>query len=821
MIRAAFFALALLSPRAASAGALVNGAPPVYPTISGAFAAASSADTIEIEPGIYDEVLDLHGIPVLLQGLGAGPDEVVIRWDAAAPNDAVVLADDDLLVNLTVTSSVNRAVYVDTAAVVVLDSVLSSTLSGAAADPNGGCILAAPGVSVDVENSTVIGCSAPGDGGAVFVGAGGSMASTGSWFLDNVAGGEGGAIAGGAMGIQQSTFCGNAGLNFGGAILGIGADSVFVYSSSFVSNSAGAQGAAVYFASGGGALSNTTLLANSGPGAIVFASDPAVAPSFRNNLVAHHPGSTGIASAGVAIAAQYSAFFDNALDAVPAPDGTNLTDIDPLLIRFSDDGDCGNDLLHLQPGSALVDAGDPATTDPDGTVADIGAFGGYFTLAAWFLDADGDGFPAAYECDDSRPEAFFGAPELCNDLDEDCDLVVDNDPTDPLPWFADRDGDLFGDPASPLPACDQPPDAVADNTDCNDIIDYIHPGAVEVCDGQDGDCNGLPDDGLPTLTWYYDLDGDGHGNPAQPLVTCDPDAGGYALLDDDCNDDDPLAWTGNAEVCNDGSDNDCSGTVDGPDAVDALFAYDDLDNDGHGDPATGVGSCILDQDPLPPDDCNDADPLAWSGHPEVCDGSDNDCDGTTDGADATDAVTSWGDLDQDGHGDPLAETVDCEPPIGNVSTFDDCDDGEPLAWTGNTEVCDGADNDCSGDADGADALGASAWYADADGDGYGDPDREVLACEAPAGHVADDLDCDDGAATVHPGADSVPGNGIDEDCDGSDPVAADTDDPETGGGAVADAGEGGSGCGCHHETRFVPTGFPLLGGLIFLRRRRG
>ena len=55
-----------------------------------------------------------------------------------------------------------------------------------------------------------------------------------------------------------------------------------------------------------------------------------------------------------------------------------------------------------------------------------------------------------------------------------------------------------------------------------------------------------------------------------------------------------------------------------------------------------------------------------------------------------------------------------------VGNADDCDDGEPLAWTGATEVCDGVDNDCDGDTDGT-AVDSSTWYADTDSDTYGDP----------------------------------------------------------------------------------------------------
>jgi len=199
----------------------------------------------------------------------------------------------------------------------------------------------------------------------------------------------------------------------------------------------------------------------------------------------------------------------------------------------------------------------------------------------------------------------------------------------------------------------------------------------------------------------------------------------------------------------------------------ACIGYRDLDGDGYGDPADLSVVC-----PLPPgfvanlDDCDDNEPLAWTGADEVCDGADNDCDGVADNDDALNAGDWYADVDSDGYGDPNAVSQSCAQPSGTVANPDDCDDSEPLAWTGADEVCDGADNDCDGVVDNDDALDTSEWFADADSDGHGDPSASVTACYAPSGFIDDDTDCDDAEPLAWTDATEVCDD-IDNDCDGT------------------------------------------------------
>ena len=95
----------------------------------------------------------------------------------------------------------------------------------------------------------------------------------------------------------------------------------------------------------------------------------------------------------------------------------------------------------------------------------------------------------------------------------------------------------------------------------------------------------------------------------------------------------------------------------------------------------------------------------------------------------------------------------------------DCDDLNPDVYPGAVEVCNGTDDNCDGRID-EELL--TQFYEDSDGDGFGDPNTEVLACEAPMGTVADNSDCDDSDGDSYPGAPEVESDGIDQDCNGVD-----------------------------------------------------
>ena len=135
-------------------------------------------------------------------------------------------------------------------------------------------------------------------------------------------------------------------------------------------------------------------------------------------------------------------------------------------------------------------------------------------------------------------------------------------------WYADSDGDGFGNPSVTTIKCAQPTGFVSDNTDCSDSNAVVHPGAIEICNSLDDNCNVFIDDADPLITgqptWYIDNDGDGYGTNANSIVSCNQ-PGGYVLLNTDCNDTPVSGFTihpSATEICDNGIDENCNSEID-------------------------------------------------------------------------------------------------------------------------------------------------------------------------------------------------------------------------------------------------------------------
>ena len=165
-------------------------------------------------------------------------------------------------------------------------------------------------------------------------------------------------------------------------------------------------------------------------------------------------------------------------------------------------------------------------------------------------------------------------------------------------------------------------------------------------------------------------------------------------------------------------------------------------------------------------DCNDADAAIHPDAAELCNATDDDCDGDVD-EDAADAGVVFTDGDSDGYGGDEAGTA-CVASHGQSSVGGDCDDGDPRIHPGAIEVCNaGIDDDCNGLVDDEEGVDATDYYEDADHDGFG-AGAPTATCDPEPGFVPDGSDCNDADDAIHPGAKEIC-NGVDDDCDATTP----------------------------------------------------
>lgn len=199
----------------------------------------------------------------------------------------------------------------------------------------------------------------------------------------------------------------------------------------------------------------------------------------------------------------------------------------------------------------------PAAVEADCATVDINCDG----ELAGALDADGDGLtPCDGDCNDA--DSAIPGVETCNGVDDDCDGTLDNDPVDPLTFFADSDLDGFGDGENPVLACSLPSDAVENDSDCDDQNPDAFPGAAEDCGANDLNCDGDAMLGatVGATEYYPDLDNDGYGRDGNIELLCEQ-LDGYAVASGDCDDQNNGVSPAESEVCDDGLDNDCDGGV--------------------------------------------------------------------------------------------------------------------------------------------------------------------------------------------------------------------------------------------------------------------
>ncbi|MCB9684209.1 MAG: hypothetical protein H6738_00335 [Alphaproteobacteria bacterium] len=451
------------------------------------------------------------------------------------------------------------------------------------------------------------------DGGALHLR--GPTATHGNRFAGNVATNRGGAVFSetnsASLQVQASSFLAN-GADAGGAIYAKNIAELAVVGSDFCRNEAATQGGAVYAESiasavsrisativrqnsgtdGGGIyvrssdldLTHLTVLGNrsTNNGGVITVQAGSAYNRLSSSLLDDDTGNGLVRVNGGVVSFDHHAFGTN----TPS-DHTggftvgagNLFGVSAGLTRYTNDADCTDDQLWPTAGSPLVDAGDPAEQDPDGTRSDIGAFGGPDVDPA--LDLDGDGVSAGSgDCDDLDPGVFSGAIEVVGDgVDQDCDgteacyLDVDLDGVGTTDLIQSVDADC-ADPGESSRSDDPCPMDAPDDTDGDTVCD-----SVDACEGSDD---------------RVDTDGDGV-----------PDGC------DDCPLDDPDDTDGDT-VC---------------DSIDTCPGHDDrVDADGDGAP----DAC----DPCPDDESDDSDGDGVCDSVDLCPGHDDALDGDGDGVPA-------------------------------------------------------------------------------------------------------------------------------------------------------------------------------------------
>jgi len=648
-----------------------------------------------------------------------------------------------------------------TGAITISDTTFDSNF----ADEEGGAIYVAD-IEEDVllTSNTYLENEATENGGAIHAKALSNLRIQTSDFIRNSSEQDGGALSteDTQLFALRNLWCDNSAQDGGGIQVDGESEWTTLHNNRFVENEASNRGGGIRVRQHSANIVNNTFVGNSayrGAGVQFHETNEYY---FQNNLVSWNPAGDGIyvnapesdeETVDHSSHFTYNAWYENVTDHSNVSSGTLTLDSTnvfehPLISAYSNDGDCDNDELWQTWGSPLIDAGDPlpsTTTDPDGSRSDIGAYGGEQADPDYFVDADGDGYILMFDCDDADAAIHPEADEYCDDKDNDCDGVVDEDPVDASTWYQDSDEDGFGDPDTAVVQCDGPASYITNGEDCDDTRSDVHPGADEVCNEIDDNCDeAIDNDAIDASIWYVDFDADGFGSEYETSWSCTVPEG-FVGNDDDCDD-----------------------------------ARSDIN-------------------PSAPEVCDDAD-------------IDEDCDGKADDSDPEGAEGTgryYEDADNDGFGDSDLEGIDlCDPPEGLVSNDTDCDDSNKYTHPEASELCDDMDNDCDGEID--EDVADLTWYLDEDGDEFGNPDASIEDCNIVDGYVLDDTDCDDNNPDVHPGAEEIIDNAIDEDCDGLDGDSEIPTEPTDEDIKVV------GGCGCQSSSSPSSMWPGLLAGFLLL-----
>lgn len=600
--------------------------------------------------------------------------------------------------------------------------VEGSTAEGNSAGVSGGVAMGVNNSLIELEASSFV-LNTSGTTGGVARGTASDVVSIGSTFEANSSA-YGGALYGRAeLVVSGSEFFDNLGTVNGGAIRWFpdaGEPELSVANSTFLNNVAVEYGGAIG-AVGSGALRGTLRLTDSyysgndaNWGGAISTDNNRLIIARRNlvcgNTSSNSTGGLRIVASGIdSTVLTNNVFADN--DATNFGGGLLVVAGGPTTVQnntfIGNGANEGGNLYFDDTVYTLINNIVMGATVGDGLF--VGIPGGSQNYNLWWDNAAAD-VSGGITSGDLGADAIFADPLLAvYSADGNCE----NDVLFPNPGSPAIDGgdpgitDLDGSPSDvgayggPLAdddiLTDDDGDGYTRAFDCDDNNAAVNPGAAEVCDGVDNDCDGDTDGALaPGATdWYPDDDGDGFGDTAGVVTACDaPD--GYISTGGDCDDGESTVNPAGTEVC-DALDNNCDGLVD--EGLTTVY-YTDADGDGFGDDDTVAETC----EDLPADavtvggDCNDERDDVSPSAEEVCDLVDNDCD---DAVDEDLAIQWFRDADNDGYGVTEDAIEDCQEPSGYVPLDGDCDDENPLVNPGAEDLttdttdqnCDGIDGD--------------------------------------------------------------------------------------------------------------------------------